>query len=73
MPKTIDGILQKELLCKNDECMALLGYFRVYKGVVTIYCRKCGNKNNWRIGYSKGREEFDKLVDIVELEGEKNA
>jgi hypothetical protein len=66
MSKVIDGVLQKELYCKNDACMYQFGYFRLYRGIITIYCRKCQTKNVWRVRYGILEEKLDRIIDMAE-------
>lgn len=69
MPHIIEGVKQKELFCKNDDCMKFLGYAKIKSGVVTLWCRGCEQWNTWKINYGKGQENIDMLVDEFQQEG----
>lgn len=67
MPKVIDGVLYKELLCKNDSCMHHFGYHRIKRGIIIIVCRNCGHFNKWQFHYSKLEENVDMLIESKDM------
>jgi len=65
MPE-IKGLKVAEVRCKNDDCRALLGYEKVKIGVLVFVCRKCQTTSIFKMGYSKGQENIDMLIDMKE-------
>ena len=60
----LDGLIVKELHCKNDDCRKLLGYERIDKGILVFDCPRCKTRSVFRIRYPKGREMIDTLQDM---------
>ena len=65
MPTLIDGIYFKELFCKNDNCRHHVGFERVLRGALAFKCRNCGQTSVFRINYSKGQENIDRIVNVI--------
>jgi|WetSurMetagenome_2_1015567.scaffolds.fasta_scaffold48084_3 hypothetical protein len=61
---TINGLVVKELHCKNDDCRKLLGYEKIKAGVIAFICPRCKTISIFRINYPKGLEIIDTLSDI---------
>lgn len=64
----INGILVRELRCKNDACRRLICYERHTMDSVAIIvyvCPKCETISEFRFNYGKGRQDIDKLIDVM--------
>lgn len=60
----LDGLIIKELHCKNDDCRKLLGYERIGSGILVFDCPRCKQRSVFRIKYPKGKEMIDTLSDM---------
>lgn len=67
MPK-INGILVRELRCKNDSCRKLIAYEKIHLGIIIYICPRCETVNEFRFNYGKGRELIDNIIED-KLEG----
>ena len=65
----IQGILVREIRCKNDDCRKLICYEKIRTGVLIYECSRCGQVSIFKINYSKGQEDIDKLTDVRSTEG----
>lgn len=60
----INGLLVKELRCKNDDCRKLLGYDRIKEGILIFDCPRCKYRSVFRVHFPKGKEMFETLSDM---------
>ncbi len=57
-PLLIDGYHVKQLICKNDDCRALIGYENIKVGVLIYRCPRCKYLSTWHIGYKDAADTF---------------
>lgn len=71
----VKGNQLKTLMCKNDNCMKLLGYISKedvqIEGVILINlkCFRCGELSEWRFGYSKLEQQIVMMKETMEKKG----
>lgn len=70
----INGVLVREIRCKNDNCRKLLGYEKAIKAILLYECPRCGIISEFRINYGNAKQNFDtvrKAINELQKGGEK--